>query len=128
MCYPVWQFRCLLRVTESGKHVLGKGLLTVDEARPTETGQVTNMYVKLKISLNQFFWQPCRIPHTQLPDPQKSRSNVPYTQTHNTCEDPAHTWQIRLRDSTAKLTYEPQKDGPEQHLGLDIVQDLLQHV
>ena len=53
---------------------------------------------------------------------------LPYTQTHNTCEDPAHTWQIRLRDSTAKLTYEPQKDGPEQHLGLDIVQDLLQYV
>ena len=32
VCYPVWQFRCLVREATMGQHVLGKGLLVVDEA------------------------------------------------------------------------------------------------
>ena len=32
VCYPVCQFRCLLAETGSGMHVLGKGLLVIDEA------------------------------------------------------------------------------------------------
>ena len=32
VCYPLCQFRCLLAETGTGMHVLGKGLLVVDEA------------------------------------------------------------------------------------------------
>ena len=36
VCYPVCQFRCLLAETGSGMHVLGKGLLVIDEAGQIE--------------------------------------------------------------------------------------------
>ena len=36
----------------------------------------------------------------------------------------SHSWQLRLPKSTAKLHYPCMADGPKEHLGLDIVQDL----
>ena len=32
ICYPVQQFRAVLRETATGRHILGKGLLVVNEA------------------------------------------------------------------------------------------------
>ena len=109
ICYPVQQFRAVLRETASGQHILSKGLLVVKKS-----GEFHVAYADLGISIALS----CRkhsltaFPSTVCPIPLR-------------CEkDSTQAWQLRLPESTAKMQYHCLADGPEEHSGLDIVQDL----